>query len=70
LTEGELRPDPAVLMASNIMMTLDVNGDGKISREERKGPLAARFRNILDRADRLGKGYVTEEDLVLEFSRP
>jgi len=69
LVEGELVPDRAVLMASNIMLDLDRNGDGRISREERKGPIAARFRDILDRADRDGKGYVTEEDLVREFYR-
>jgi Ca2+-binding EF-hand superfamily protein len=69
LTENEVHPDQAVLMASNLMMTLDLNGDGKISSEERKGPLAARFRVILDRADHEGKGYLTEEDLVKEFSR-
>ena len=69
VVEGEVRPDRAVLMASNLMLTLDANGDGKISKEERKGALAVRFRDILDRADRDAKGYVTEEDLVREFYR-
>jgi Ca2+-binding EF-hand superfamily protein len=69
LVESEVRPDRAVLMASNIMLALDANGDGRISRDERKGTLAARFRDILDRADRDAKGYVTEEDLVWEFYR-
>jgi hypothetical protein len=69
LVENELRPDRAVLMASNIMLALDTNGDGRISQDERKGAIAARFRGILDRADREAKGYVTEEDLVRELYR-
>jgi Ca2+-binding EF-hand superfamily protein len=64
LIENELRPDRAVMTASSIMLALDANGDGKISQDERKGPIAARFRAILDRADRERKGYITEEDLV------
>lgn len=67
LVENEVRPDRAVVMASNIMLALDANGDGRISREERKGTIAARFRELLDRADRQKKGYVTEGDLVVAF---
>jgi Ca2+-binding EF-hand superfamily protein len=63
LVENEIRPDRAVLMASNIMLMLDANGDGKISPDERKGAIAERFRGVLDRAER--DGYVTEEDLVV-----
>lgn len=66
LTESELRPDGAVLGASNIMLALDANGDGKITPNERKGPLAARFAGVLNRADK-GKGYITVEDLVREL---
>jgi Ca2+-binding EF-hand superfamily protein len=51
------------------MVALDQNGDGKISRNERTGTLAERFRDVLDRADLDGKGYVTEDDLVRELSR-
>ncbi|MGA3202556.1 MAG: hypothetical protein ABSF12_08685 [Bryobacteraceae bacterium] len=69
LVEGELRPEGAALDASNIMLALDANGDGRISRDERKGPIAARFRNLLDRADRTSKGYVTEEELLEEIRR-
>jgi Ca2+-binding EF-hand superfamily protein len=69
LVEGELRPDGAVLGASNIMLALDANGDGRISMDERKGPIAARFTGVLNRADK-GKGYITEEDLVRELSLP
>jgi Ca2+-binding EF-hand superfamily protein len=67
LVEREVRPDPAILMASNIMLALDQNGDGRISPDERKGAIAARFRDLLDRADRGGKGFVTEVDLVVAF---
>jgi Ca2+-binding EF-hand superfamily protein len=69
LVEREVLPDRAVMMASHIMLDLDTNGDGRISPNERKGPAAARFRDLLDRADRNGKGYVTEEDLIMELSR-
>jgi Ca2+-binding EF-hand superfamily protein len=65
LTLREVSPDRAELTASNIMVALDKNGDGRISQDERKGPIAARFRDLLDRADRDGKGYITEEDLVI-----
>jgi hypothetical protein len=68
LEEREVNPDRAVLMASNVMISLDANGDGRISASERTGPLAARLRHILDRADRDGKGYITEEDLVIAIS--
>jgi hypothetical protein len=44
------------------MEMLDKNGDGRITKDERRGAFAA---ELLDRADREGKGYVTEEDLVI-----
>jgi len=69
LVEREVQPDRAALMASNIMLALDRNGDGRISPDERQGAIAARFRVLLNRADREAKGYVTEEDLVMEFQR-
>lgn len=62
LVERELLPDQAIAMAAGIMQMLDKNGDGRITKDERRGPLAA---ELLDRADRDGKGYVTEEDLVI-----
>lgn len=62
LTERELLPDEAVAMAAGIMQTLDKNGDGRITKDERNGSFAA---EILDRADREGKGYISEEDLVI-----
>jgi hypothetical protein len=70
LVEREVQPDRAVLMASNIMAALDRNGDGRISPDERQGAIAARFRVLLNRADHEAKGYVTEEDLVMEFQHP
>jgi len=69
LEERELRPDPAVLMASSIMLTLDRDGDGRISQAERNGPTAARIRDVLDRADQDGKGFIVEEDLVIAIRR-
>jgi Ca2+-binding EF-hand superfamily protein len=62
LTERELLPDQSIAMAAGIMEMLDKNGDGRITRDERRGSFAA---ELLDRADRDGKGYVTEEDLVI-----
>jgi hypothetical protein len=59
LVEGELLPDRAVVMAANLMAMLDRNGDGWITKYE----IPNGFR-LLDGADRDGKGYVTEEDLV------
>jgi hypothetical protein len=67
LVEVEVRPDGTALMASNIMFALDKNGDGRISQEERNGAVAARFRGLLERADRTSKGYVTEDDLIIEI---
>jgi Ca2+-binding EF-hand superfamily protein len=69
LVERELLPDRASTMAENILLMLDRNGDGKISLDERKGPVGFRFRDILDHADRDGKGYVTQTDLALELGR-
>jgi Ca2+-binding EF-hand superfamily protein len=69
LVESEVRPDGAVLAASNLMLILDANGDGRISQDERKGAIAARFANLLNRADREAKGYVTQQDLVRELYR-
>jgi Ca2+-binding EF-hand superfamily protein len=68
LEEREVLPDQAVLMASSIMLLLDKNGDGRISHDERKGAVAARFRDVLERADRDGKGFLTEDDLVSAIS--
>ncbi|HTB14158.1 MAG TPA: EF-hand domain-containing protein [Bryobacteraceae bacterium] len=67
LVENELRPEGAVLEASSIMFTLDRNGDGRISRDEMQGAIAARLRGLLSRADRTSKGYVTEGDLLSEI---
>jgi Ca2+-binding EF-hand superfamily protein len=69
LTEREVRPERAVLMASSIMLALDRNGDGRISADERHGPIAVRFRDLINRADRQAKGYVTEDDLVAGIER-
>jgi EF hand len=66
LVERELLPDQSIAMAAGIMETLDKNGDGRITKDERRGTFAA---EILDRADRDGKGYVTEEDLVIAIQR-
>jgi Ca2+-binding EF-hand superfamily protein len=65
LVERELLPDQAIAMAAGIMEMLDKNGDGRITKDERRGTFAA---EILDRADRDGKGFVTEEDLVIAIS--
>ncbi len=62
LVERELLPDQAIAMAAGIMQMLDKNGDGRITKDERRGRFAA---ELLDRADRDGKGFVTEEDLVI-----
>lgn len=67
LVESEVHPDGAALKASSIMLALDVNGDGRITPNEKRGPIAERFRGLLDRADRTSKGYVTEEDLLGEI---
>ncbi len=67
LTEAELLPDRDVMLAANLMLTLDEDGDGKISRRERKGPLAERFRDLLNRADQ--DGFVTEEALLKALGR-
>ncbi len=61
LTERELLPDPAIAMAAGIMERLDKNGDGKITPDERLPGFAVQ---LLDGADRDGKGFVTEDDLV------
>jgi Ca2+-binding EF-hand superfamily protein len=67
LVENELRPEGALLQASSIMIALDRNADGRISRDEMQGPIAARLRGLLSRSDRTSKGYVTEEDLLSEI---
>ena len=46
---------------------LDANGDGKITPNERRGPIAERVKGLLDRADRTSKGYVTEAELLEEI---
>jgi len=51
------------------MLTLDRDGDGRISQAERNGPTAARIRDVLDRADQDGKGFIVEEDLVIAIRR-
>ena len=63
LTEQELAPDRNVLMAANIMLAVDLDGDGKISPWERIGPVAGRFQALLDKAQGK-KGFVTQQDLV------
>jgi Ca2+-binding EF-hand superfamily protein len=68
LVERELVPDRAMADAAGMMDMLDRNGDGKITPDERSGAVGARFRELLDRADRDGKGFVTEEDLVIAFA--
>jgi hypothetical protein len=49
------------------IMVLDLNGDGAISKAERLGPIAERYRNLLDRADTNHDGEVTEEELRREI---
>jgi Ca2+-binding EF-hand superfamily protein len=68
LVERELLPDRATAMAAGIMLMLDKNGDGRISQSERSGAHTAQLRQLLDRADRDGKGFVTEEDLMIAFA--
>lgn len=68
LTEPELVPDRDVMMAANLLLALDRDGDGRISQRERSGPVAERFRDLLDRADG-GKGFITGQDLVDAMGR-
>ncbi len=51
--------DPAALRAARLLAWLDQDGDGKISREERRDEGSRQFRELLDRADRDQDGIVT-----------
>ncbi|MCG8601559.1 MAG: hypothetical protein MI807_15565 [Verrucomicrobiales bacterium] len=57
---GSGTPDP-----TRILSRFDSNEDGKISRAEATGQMAARF----DQADSNGDGFVTKEELIANFAR-
>ena len=61
-------PDP-IVNAVGIVMRLDANGDGKISKDERSGELGSRYRDLLDAADQNQDGFVTREELTNEVRR-
>ncbi|USD67781.1 DUF1566 domain-containing protein [Vibrio sp. SCSIO 43136] len=60
--EGDMK-DPRG--GRNPMTDLDRNNDGKLSRQEVRGPLAQDF----DRLDRNGDGYLTEDEIPAPPSR-
>lgn len=55
---GRGQPDPM-----QILTRLDKDEDGKISREEARGPIAERF----DQVDKDGDGFVSDEELKARF---
>ncbi len=69
LSEVEVYPDAFFAKVISIMATLDADGDKKLSRQELVGPVADRFRGVLDHADRDHDGFITESELAAEFLR-
>jgi Ca2+-binding EF-hand superfamily protein len=69
LTSGEVLPDPVAIVVSLFLSDFDVNGDGKLSKDERLNPNAGRFRDLLDAADQDRDGFVTRAELAKEIRR-
>jgi Ca2+-binding EF-hand superfamily protein len=69
LTSGEVLPDPVAIVVALFLSDFDTNVDGKISKDERLNPNAARFRDLLDAADQDRDGFVTPEELAKEIRR-
>jgi len=69
LTSSEVLPDPVAIVVALFLSDFDANGDGKITKDERLNPNAARFRNLLDAADQDRDGFVTGEELAKEIRR-
>ncbi len=63
----EVQPANAEALVS-LIMSLDVNGDGIISRTERRGWLAARYRELLSHTYASREGGITRENLSNEIS--
>jgi Ca2+-binding EF-hand superfamily protein len=67
LTDDEVTPDWVRVFVAQGMVQFDLDGDGRISREEMAAPKAAPFRATLLAADRNHDGFVTEEELIEEI---
>lgn len=67
LSPDELIPDQTVAQAAFIMVRLDADGDGSVSRTERQSEDAQPLREILQSADRNHDGLITREELRLDL---
>jgi Ca2+-binding EF-hand superfamily protein len=67
LSADELIPDQTVTQAAVIMVRLDADGDGTVSRTEWESEDAQPLREILQSADRNHDGLMTREELRIEL---
>ena len=67
LSPDELIPDQTVTQAAVIMVRLDADGDGTVSRAEQASEDAQSLGEILQSADRNHDGLITRDELRLEL---
>jgi Ca2+-binding EF-hand superfamily protein len=69
LTEDEVTSDPVISLVVSLMLAVDMDGDGRLSKTEASVRSAQEFIAAIEAADVNHHGYTTEAELIAEICK-